>query len=495
MSGTKGLGRRTRSAISWTAATAIASNAMRLIVLAVLGRLLAPDDFGIVTAAMTVIVFVTFLRDFGVGLALVQRKDLDREHVEVAFTVTMIQGLVLTIGIAALAGPICRFYGMEKSVDIVRGMSVLFVLRSVSLVPIFVMQRDMRFRELSLVDLFGYVGGAITSISLAYSGYGPFALVAGYTIETALGTIALVILAPPPWRMRWHGSHFRELLGFGIGKSLTNLGSYFALQGDYMVIGRVLDKTQLGLYQRAYELVRFPANVFSSVAGTVLFSAFAKVQDDPDRLGRALRRTTFASALFLLPASAGLIVLAPEVIRLLMGPGWGGAVWPLRIMAMSMMFRTTYKLGGLVGMSGGQVYTMAKWQFIYAAAVIGGASFSVQWGILGVSCTTSIAIALNFVALYWVVSKMTTLSLREVMEAHVSPIAFTFVVGAVAWAAATGLRHLHVPYVMVVALTTVAGAGAFALMLIPSLRRTHGDWPWLRETFVGLARRKRKKPQ
>jgi len=492
MSDAKGLGRRTRQAISWSAVNAIGTNVVRLVVIAVLGRLLAPGDFGIVAAAMTVILFVGILRDFGVGLALVQRQALEPEHVEVAFTVSVIQGTVLTLVIAATAGPIADFFNMEESASIVRALALLFVLRSFAIVPTFMLQREMRFRALSLVDLAGYFGGSVTSVTLAVRGYGPWSLVWGYGVETVISTTALVYLWRPPWRLRWHPRHLRELLGFGLSKSFGTIVNVFATQGDYMVLGRVLEKTQLGLYQRAYELVRFPANVFSSVAGSVLFSAFSKVQHDPERIGRVFRRSTFASALVLLPASAGLIVLAPEVIRILMGSQWDGAVWPFRIMAMTMLFRTTYKLGDLVGRSTGEMFTIAKWQVVYAALVIGGATISVRWGILGVACTTSFAITINFIAMSRIGLRMTTLSVRDLVNAHRTPLVFAGGVGLVTWGVASGLRASGAPYVLVATLAIIMGSTTFVVLIALGLRRGSGDWPWLKETLAGVFRKKSK---
>jgi O-antigen/teichoic acid export membrane protein len=488
-----GLGRKTRAAISWTALGAVASNAMRLVTLAVLGRVLAPADFGVVAAAMTVIMAVKMLRDFGVGLALVQRVELEREHVEVAFTVSVVQGVLLTAAIAVLADPIADFFDMQRSTWVIRALSLQFLFRSFGLVPSFQLQRALKFRELAVIDFAGYLVGSVTAIGLAIAGWGVWSLVVGYSVEAALGTVALCVVEPPPWAMRWHPRHLRELLGFGIGKTLATFANYFAMQGDYMVIGRMLDKTQLGLYQRAYELVRFPNNVFTSVAGSVLFSAFAKIQHEPERMGRLLRRSMFASAIVLLPASAGLIVLAPEVIRMLMGGQWSGAVWPFRIMALTMLFRTTYKLGGMVGRSTGEVFTIARWQVIYAALVIGGAAISVRWGILGVACTTSLAITVHFLAMTRIGLRMTNLRARDLLLAHVAPVAFTAAVGGAAWAVATGLRAAHVSYVVVAIAATVAGSAVYVALVATALKRATGDWPWLKETLIELVRKRRKK--
>jgi O-antigen/teichoic acid export membrane protein len=490
----KGLARRTRQGISWTAAGALAGNLIRLGVYATLGRLLSRTDFGIVAAAMTVIQLGNTLKDLGVGLALVQRKDLEPEHIEAAFTFSVVLGAVLGLAMFASADLVARFYGIESAVAILQLLSLLFVLRGVALVPSFLCRRNMSFRALAIVDLAGYIAGSGVSVGLAVAGHGAWSLAWGYVAETVVSVGLLVITAPPPRRLRFHKRHLKELLGFGVGQSAANLANYFATNGDYMVIGHFLGPAQLGLYQRAYELMRFPATVFTSVAGSVLFSAFAKVQDDPDRLGRAFRRTLFASAIVLLPASAGLIVLAPEVVRILLGPGWSGVEWPFRIMALSMLFRTTYKLGSLIGKSTGDVATLAIWQVVYAATVIGGALVAMRWNILGVACTTTIAVFLQFLAMSRYGLKATTLRARDLVAVHVEPLIYALVVGGIAWAIAATLRGAGAAFPVTAAVTTIAGSVVFLVLARLGLGRGRGDWPWLADTLRQLVGRKRPAP-
>jgi len=485
----KGLARRTRQGISWTAAGALAGNLVRLGVYAALGRILSRTEFGTVAAAMTVIQLGNTLKDLGVGLALVQRKDLEPEHIEAAFTFSVLLGVLLGGAMFAGAGLFARFYGIEPSIAIIRLLSLLFVLRGVSLVPSFVCRRNMRFRALTIVDLAGYLAGSTVSVGLALGGAGAWALAWGYVVETAINVGMLVYLAPPPRRLRLHKRHLRELLGFGMGQSAANLANYFANNGDYMVVGHFLGPAKLGLYQRAYELMRFPATVFTSVAGSVLFSAFAKVQDDPERLGRAFRRTLFASAIVLLPASAGLIVLAPEVVRILLGKGWSGVEWPFRIMAASMLFRTTYKLGSLVGKSSGDVFALAIWQVVYAACVIGGALVAMRWDILGVACTTAISVFLQFLAMSRLGLRATTLRARELARAHVEPVIYALIVGGVAWAIAFALREAGASFPVVAAATTIGGTLVFFVLARTGMRRGTGDWPWLRKTLGQFVKR------
>jgi PST family polysaccharide transporter len=487
---TRGLARRARRGIAWTTAGALVTNLVRLGVYAALGRLLSRTEFGVVAAAMTVIQLGNTLSDLGIGIALVQRKELEREHIETAFTFSVVLGIVLGGAVFAGADLFARFYGIESSVALIRLLSLLFVLRGVSLVSSFMCRRNMSFRALTIADLAGYLSGSALAIALALSGAGAWALAAGYLLETTTSVALLLYFAPPPaLRLRLHKRHFKDLFGFGMGQSASNLASYFASNGDYMVVGHFLGAGQLGLYQRAYELMRFPATVFSSVAGSVLFSAFAKVQDDPERLGRAFRRTLFASAIVLLPASVGLIVLAPEVVRILLGPGWSGVEWPFRIMAASMLFRVTYKVGSLVGVSSGNVWGLALWLTGYAACVIGGALIAMRWDILGVSCTTALSVFLLFLALTRFGMQATTLRVRDIAAAHVEPLLYALVVGGVAWAVAFALRTAGAAFPLVAAVATLAGAAVFVALALAGMRRGRGDWPWLRDTLRQLVKR------
>jgi PST family polysaccharide transporter len=492
VSGARGVGRKTRQGLSWTAGGAIASKVVRLAVLAILSRLLAPTDFGLVAAVMVVIQLGSLIKDLGVGLALVQRKDLDPEHVEAAFMLSLLFGIGLSVAIAIAAAPIADFFDMEGSVSLIRVLGLLFFFRGVGLVPSFMLKRAMRFKALTILDFLGYVAGSILSVTLAFHGYGVWSLVWGYMLETAVNVLMLLYLSPPPLTFQPRPRHLRELLGFGLGKSLAGIGNYLATQGDYIVVGRVLDKTQLGLYQRAYDLVRFPANVFSTVAGSVLFSAFARVQDDFERLARAYRRAMFASALVLLPTSVALIVLAPEVISILMGDQWGFAVSPFRIMALTMLFRTTYKLGVMVGRSSGQVFHIAVWQFVYAGLVIGGAAISVRWGLDGVAATTAFAVAVNFVAMSWIGARVTQLPIMDLVRAHAAPLLITTAIAATVWPLASTLRAAEALPIVVAGVSTVAGTIVFLILAIALARRGRGDWPWLVEALQSVLRRKRK---
>jgi O-antigen/teichoic acid export membrane protein len=492
---TKGLGKKTLRGITWTLVGQVLSNALRVAVMAALGRLLAPEEFGQVAAGLTVIALAQALKSVGVGLALVQRREIEPGHVEAAFGFSLLFALALSGATFAGAGLIGDLYDIPESAPLLRALSVMFLLRGVASTSAFLCQRDMSFRALALIDFAGYASGSVVSIALAFAGMGAWSLAVGYLVEAAVGSAALLYVRPPPFRFRIRWQPLRDLLGFGGGQTAAGIANYVANQGDYIVVGRYLDAGQLGFYTRAYELIRYPSAIFTNIFGTVFFSSFSKLQDDPDRLGQAFRRVLFVNAVLLLPMSAGVIVLAPEAVRILMGPGWDAAVLPLQIMAVSMLFRTSYKAGGIVARSSGDVFQIAGWQAVYAIAVAGGALLTVRWGITGVACTTALAVALHFLALTRLALKRIAIGWLDIFLAHLPGLLGAALVVAGALPVAVALRHIGAGTVTIAAAGTIAGSIGPALYFLVAFRRGHPDWQWVWQTMKQVRGKKRRKAE
>jgi len=127
----------------------------------------------------------------------------------------------------------------------------------------------------------------------------------------------------------------------------------------------------LGVYGRAYQMLVFPVNLFSTTMSTVLFPSIAKFQDDIPRLARAFRRATAVIALVYLPLSIVLIVLAPEIVAILLGPNWHDVILPFQILAVGLLFRAN-KVNLVVAQATGAVYKRAWREGIYGLFVVIG---------------------------------------------------------------------------------------------------------------------------
>jgi O-antigen/teichoic acid export membrane protein len=222
----------------------------------------------------------------------------------------------------------------------------------------------------------------------------------------------------------------------------------------------------------------------------VLFPAFAKLQDDRLRMATNYRRITFVNALVLLPASAVLIVLGPEMIRILMGAGWDSAVLPFQILAVSMFMRTSQRLGAIVATAGGLAGAIAIAYTLYTIAVIVGALLSVRWGLPGVATSTAVALVVCYGACSAPALRYSGLSLGSFLAAHVPGLVVSGLLLLVLWPAAGLLRDVSTtPIVFGV---IVAAAAIVALVTIGvALRARYGDFAWLRDELERVIRKRR----
>jgi O-antigen/teichoic acid export membrane protein len=487
-----------RRAISWNLVGAISTNAMRLVVVVVLGRALGSRDFGVVAAALSVITILHTVRDVGIGPALIQRRSLEPAHIATAFATSTYLGVALAALVVATAPLVGRLYHSPACVDLLRALGLIFLLRGVSTTSLMMCQRQMNFRAVALVDTLAYSAGSLTSMGLAIAGLGPWSLVVGYLVEESATTVALLSLYRPPFTLRVDRAKLRDLLGFGAGQTLFQIVNVLATQGDNIVVGNRLGTSLLGFYTRAYDLIKLPGAVFTNLVGNVLFPAFSRLQDDPERLGVGFRHVIFANALVLLPASAVLIAVAPEAIRILMGPGWAEAVLPFQILALTMLMRVSYKVGVLVASAAGSVYALAATNVVYAACVIGGAALTTRWGIPGVAVSTAVSIAIMYLMCAWLGMQHCTLDWRGFAAAHGPGLLLGLVVGAGAWPAAAALRAAGSPAAVTLALVTIAAGIVSVGITAVWIRRGAGDFDWLRSELRGLgaklSRRRRATP-
>jgi PST family polysaccharide transporter len=484
------IGHHTRRGISWNLVGAVATNAMRLLTVVVLGRVLDSHDFGVVAAALSVTVLLHNVRDIGLGPALVQRASLDRAHVATAFAVSLYLGLAIALLLVLAAPLIGALYRIEESVPVLRALGAIFALRGVSAVSVVLCQRAMNFRAIALVDAGAYAAGTTVAMTLALRGAGPWSLVAGYLTEEALSAALYLYLRPPAASLRISGAPLRDLLGFGAGQTVIQLAGILATYGDNFVVGRVLGAGALGFYTRAYDLIKLPSAVFGNIVGNVLFPAFSRLQRDRERLASGFRRVMMVNALVLLPASAALIAIAPEAIRVVMGAHWDAAVLPFRILAVTMLMRTSYKVAAMVASAAGAVSAVAAANVVYMACVIAGAAVSVRWGIAGVATTTALSLVVVYVHCCYLAMQVSGVPTRALLAAHVPGLLVALLVGAAAWPAAMALRAAAVPAPLRFAAIAVLGI-ALALAATALWLRPHrtGDAGWLRDELGRVSRR------
>lgn len=459
----------------WTFSGTGVQAVVQLLVIMALGRLLSPADFGLMGAAVVIIALSQIVSQVGVGPAIVQRRELDRTHVRVAFTISGGLGFVLGAAVWLAAPTLAAFYRIPAVEPVFRGVALLFPIDGFNTVGESLLTRQLRFRLFVAIDVASYmVGYACVGVVLAWQGYGVWALVAANLSQVTLRTIGMYIATRHAVRPSLNLQATRDLLSFGFGHSLAQVGTVLSQQGDNLVVGRWLGPAALGVYGRAYSLMVMPATVFGKIVNRVLFPVMSQVQDERDRLGAAYERALAIVALVSLPVSAFLWVVAPEFIPALLGPKWTGVVLPFRLFTCGLFFRMSSKISDACTKAAGAVYSRALIQGVYAAMVLLGALVGQRWGVGGVAVAVSIAMAINWLTMAALSRSVTDVSWSRFARAQAPGALFALLIGASVAVTVQATRAAHL--------------GGIAVLIAGSLTAaavTFGVWRLRSELFLG----------
>jgi PST family polysaccharide transporter len=409
--------------------------AVRLVVLIVLARILSPADFGVVAAAQIIVSLAEVFVDFGLGVGLLQAKNVDRLTERSVMTVAVASSGAIAVLIAYFSQPLTSFLGIAEVEAILPWIALSLFLQGATGPIVQLMFREKRFRDVSLAQLFASIfGQAIVSITLAALGWGYWSLVAGILAYCAL-LLAISQWLRPVWPVLWPDwRRIGPILNFGAGAFAAQLLGKVARRSDNWVAGRFLGAAALGFYSRAYSLMDMANQLPGVVMRRVLIPHFARHAHAEDR--KQLAVTQFyvahvAGAALTLPTAVAAILLAPEIVAILLGPGWEPAAPVLSILGAGIFLRLAYKVSGSVVLAYGRSWRAAYQAAIYAVLVVAGSLFGMRYGLEGIAAAVFVALAWQF----WAQTNLALVSIggswRGLARA-LAPVTYATVAGAAA---------------------------------------------------------------
>lgn len=290
----------------------------------ILARLLFPDDFGLFGMAVLAMNVTEVFFQHGFASAIIQKKENVKRYLDTAWTVTLIRniflaGLLFFVG-APLAG---HFFNNGVVVIFARALAIVFVITGVENIGVILLQKEMRFNRKMFYDLSGVLTEVITVIIAAFFLRSPWALVLAMIANRSAYAIVSYFVYPSYWpRFRVDFEKAKEMFRFGKWIGASGIVLFLVSQGDYLVIGKLLDASSLGFYQLAFALGTLPAVELARSLGVLLFPLYAKIQNDKQLLNTSFIRVSRLVFALIIPASFGLAVLAKETVWFVYGGRW-----------------------------------------------------------------------------------------------------------------------------------------------------------------------------
>lgn len=392
-----GIGRATARAAIWAFTSAAGAKAVTLVGLALLARMLAPSEFGLLAFAMAYITYAETIGDLGSGVALIYWPDRRDDAAQVTFITSVLTGIAWCAITIAIAPYVAAFFKAPAGEPIVRALAWTFLIRYLGRTHDALAQKDMRFGARSVPELALAAVKAGVAIVLARFGFGAWSLVWGQLTGQTIWTISLWLIVP--WRpsASFPRDLFRPMLTYGRGIMFVNILNTIVADADLTIVGRYLGVTMLGVYQMASKIPETMVIVALWAASQVLFPAFSKLHaEGSGRLQEAyLMASRYVSAVTV-PASLGMFLLARPIMLACFGRQWAGGAPILASLALYVGFGSLSNHVGNALKATGRASLLAKLAVIKALvmvpSLIVAAQFSavaVAGALAGVSALTS----------------------------------------------------------------------------------------------------------
>lgn len=309
--------------------------ALNLVMVVVVSRLLTPVEIGIFMVGTAVVMMTDAFRNFGVTIYLIQERELTREGVRTAFTISLLLSLLFAAALFALSGPIAVFYGEPGLKMILRFAAVGCLIVPFSAPIMALLQRDMAFDRLAVINVVSTAISFVVVVALAMFGFGYMSLAwAGLVAAAATAAMALMY-RPQFWVFVPALTDWRKILSFGGYSSATVLLNVFYEQLPQLILGRFLTFGAVGIYSRSLMLCRiFDRFVLSAVAPVVLPALSAHVRKGHELKQPYLRAISYMTAVQW-PFLVCLALLADPIVYIVLGSQWLEAAPLVRLIALA----------------------------------------------------------------------------------------------------------------------------------------------------------------
>ncbi|MBT8469326.1 MAG: lipopolysaccharide biosynthesis protein [Myxococcales bacterium] len=432
--------------VFWTALQSIGVRLFSLLVFIVLARLLSPSDFGLLAMAGVFVALGDALVAQGFGTAITQREALEPEHESTAFWTNMLAGIGLGGLLYAAAPSIAGLYGQQELTSVIRWLSLALPLRGAVAVPVGLLQRRFEFRALAIRSVSAALAGGVAGVLAAVWGWGVYALVVQQLVGASLDVI--VVWSAAAWwpRLAFSMRHLKDLIGFSSYLLASGLLGLLSRRADDFLIGLVLGDVALGIYSVAYRGLQILEQVLAKTGTVVAFSAFSRLQGQPERMREAFYQSTRTASLIATPVFVGVSLLAPLAVPLVFGEQYAQSGQVLQVLALIGVLHGVSYFDYAVYMGVGRPDVVLKLLAVNTAANVILFFFAAPFGIVAVAAAyvvrAYVLLPLNLLALRATIAISTRRYFANFIPALGACLAMAISIWVVSWLGLGDLKRL-----------------------------------------------------
>ncbi|EOD8960495.1 lipopolysaccharide biosynthesis protein, partial [Providencia stuartii] len=331
------LKQKTTSGLKWSAIERLATQAIQLVVMLVLARMLGPQAFGLIGMLAIFIAVSQVFVDSGLSSALIRKLDRTELDYSTAFYFNIAIALVCYLILYISAPYIADFYKQPELTSLTRVLALVIIINALAIIQRTKLSINMDFKTQAKASLAAVCISSIVAFTMAYYGFGVWSLVGQTITYTLCNVIFLNILHKWLPKLSFNFDSFKQLFGFGSKLMLSGLIDSIYQNIYQIVIGKKFNVLDVGYFTQANQLVRTPAITMTSIIQRVTYPMLSSIQNDEQRLNYAYLLTLRLSAAVIFPLLFGLAVVADPLIPELLGYEWKSASLLTSILATGLL--------------------------------------------------------------------------------------------------------------------------------------------------------------
>ncbi len=447
---------------AWISSLKIIRKVFSLIRLVIIGRILAPSDFGLMGIALLTMSALETFSTFGFGQALIQKKENTDNYLDAAWTVLIIRGFIVFIIVYLVAPYVAFFFHTPEVKPIIQVLGLVTFFQAFANIGVIFFQKELEFNKVFIYRFVGISTNFIVAVVAAIVLRSVWALVLGLLAEKVVSIIISYLIHPYRPHLSKDIEKAKELFGFGRWILGSSIFVFVGEHIDDIFVGRVLGAMALGFYQMAYRISNMLETEITQVISTVTFPAYAKIQDKKARLRKAYFRIMRLIIAISLPITVGMVLLAPEFTQIFLSEKWVPMVTAMQLLAVAGLIKSIVSTGSPLFIGSGYPKYEFYMQLIRGVIIIVAIyPFIIFMGIKGAALAVILSITGMLVIWYPLSQKITKASWRKYFDTFWPPLFCSLLM--------VGSIYIAKLYWNPIGQSLVAGISIFSMIVIMSI--------------------------
>ncbi|HKZ87197.1 MAG TPA: oligosaccharide flippase family protein [Anaerolineae bacterium] len=386
----------------------------------IMARLLDPDHFGVFALGMFFFTLLDVRGKLGLDYAFIHRHRTTDQLIATHWLLQLAASTLTLILVVVAAAIVSRLDYPAATTPIMIALAGTMIIEATGTTARAALEKELVFARSTIVVTGSLFLSYIAAIALAAKGYAYWALVGQVAVNAALGSVGFWwayrrLGQRPSIRFSFDRAIAGWLLRFGATLALGSIAIVVLLQFDNFLVGTFVGAAALGYYAQAYKVAQWPTGLVTHIVARASLPTYAKLQDDPIRLGKAFDMSLWLILTLALPIALAIFASAPDFLRLLWGDKWLPSASLLRFLIGYSVLRPLLDDTGALFVATGQPKRVTILLAVQAATLaILATPLTLAFGAIGTAIGVGVAFTVGIAVAYAFVSRTISIDLVRI---------------------------------------------------------------------------------